>query len=445
VSDRRAELWDLGVVFVLALALRSAVILSTQESGLISDMYEYHSRATMLLEGKRLPDSFRGPGFPVFVAAMYRLPGPDLLIARFGNAVLVSLSAALTVGLARGISASWAALGAGLVVAIYPASLLSAAYLMPEGLYGTLTLLTLVLSQEMTSLRWSLAGAAAGLTALTRSIGIGLLPAILLGRLTLWTGPEKKRAALHSVVLVAAALLTLTPWLWHTQTVSGGLMLDSSSAYNVLLGSNPRARERLELADGTWVWETYFGGATTEADRNRRALAASWKWIRENPGSWFRLLPLKMTYLWGLEGREHAWAYSNSYFGQRSTLTVRVWGLLLLLCFPPLAVFAVIGLMRPGLLSSPTAASIAFILILTTLMHGLSFSETRFHLPLVPLLAVLGARGLAGPGRLNAAQRVLVAVFALALAAGWYRQLPELVDKYQRLTAVDGWKTMLSF
>ena len=96
-----------------------------------------------------------------------------------------------------------------------------------------------------------------------------------------------------------------------------------------------------------------------------------------------------MVYLWGLEGREHAWAYSNGYFGERDTRIVELWGWLLLVSFAPLAVLAVIGLVRPGLLESVSGVHLAAILVVTTALHAISFGETRFHLPLVPILAVL--------------------------------------------------------
>jgi hypothetical protein len=222
-------------------------------------------------------------------------------------------------------------------------------------------------------------------------------------------------------------------------------MLDSSSAYNFLLGANPRARERLQLEDVSWVWETYLARAGNEADRNRRALAEGWAWVRANPASWMRLAPLKMIYLWGLEGREHAWAYSNKYFGPRGVATVRIWGVLLLTCLPPLAVLAAIGAMRPGMTSEPGGVALLVFLALVTLLHALSFSETRFHLPMIPILAVLAAHGIAGRGRMTSGRWLGALALVLALAAGWLRQWPELMGRYERLTSPDGWQTMLPF
>jgi hypothetical protein len=240
-------------------------------------------------------------------------------------------------------------------------------------------------------------------------------------------------------------VITLGPWLSHTSRVSGGVMLDSSSAVNVLLGNNPRARERLEHVDFNWVWEAYLGGTVDEADRNARALEQSWNWMRSNPAAWLRLAPLKMAYLWGIEGREHAWDYSNAYFGERDVRTVRVWGVLLLMSFPVLALFAVVGLMRPGLLDSVSGTHLVVILAITTVLHVISFSETRFHLPLVPILAVLAARGMTTSPPMTRTRWAGALLVGFGLAAGWGQQIPELLRSYAQLTAPEGWKTMLPF
>jgi 4-amino-4-deoxy-L-arabinose transferase-like glycosyltransferase len=437
---------DLAGVALLAFLPRAILAWFVSASGLFSDMVDYHVRAELLLEGQPLPDAFRGPGYPLMLAALYALPGDNLLGARLGNAVMAAATAVLATALASRFGHRRAAIAAGLIVALYPASVLSSAYVMPEGFYGLVTLSALAVGQRLTPVRTVVAGLLTGLAALTRPLGLAVLPSILAGTaLDAWRRRRWLLAAIHAAMLALSCLLILSPWLRHTSRVSGAPMLDSSSAYNFLLGANPRARERLQLEDVSWVWETYLGGAATEVDRNRRALAAGWTWVRANPLAWTRLVPVKMAYLWGLEGREHAWAYSNGYFGARGSLTVRIWGALLLACLPPLVVLAVIGALRPGLASDPLGLSLLVFLALVTLLHGLSFSETRFHLPMIPILAVLAARGASGVARLTPLRWFGAGLVIVSLAAGWVGQWAELAGRYERLTAEDGWQTGLPF
>lgn len=432
---------------MIAVMARLAIAWAARGTGgFYSDMADYHLRAQWLLDGTPWTDSMRGPGYPLFLAAMYRLVDPALLAARLGNALLGGATAVLTCLLARRLVSPRAALSAGLVAALYPAAVLSSLYAMPEALYTTLILATLLAGESMGVARSAATGVLVGLTALTRSLGIGLVASIGAGHLARTLRERHwQRFALSMFVVAISCLLTLLPWFRHTTRVSGGVMLDSTSTFNMLAGANPRAQKRLHLPDGDWLRQTYFGGTRTEADRSRRAFQEAWKWIRENPAQWLALVPEKIGYLYGLEGREHAWAYGNAVFGPRGRPTIGLWTALLLASFPPLAVFAILGLSRPGLLSHPTGVQIAVFVAATTAMHAVSFSETRYHLPLVPLLAILAVRGAAGAPPLSPTRRVAAAAVVAGLAWVWWGQLPELLAAYAVLIEPDGWQRQVPF
>lgn len=439
---------DFALVTLLALTLRLAVVAAVPDAGLFSDMVGYHDRAVFLLrEGRLTADSYRGPAYPIFLALCFALPGNDLLAARIGQSVLGALTAVLTLVLARQFVSPRAALAAGIVAAAYPAAVLSTVYIMPEGLYAALLMAALVAAARLDVWRCAMAGALAGLAMLTRSVGAGLAGSITLGVFASgWRIGQLRRASTGAACAAVVCAATIAPWLVRSSRISGAPMLDSASGFNVLAGNNPRATGRLVIEDVPWLFETYLQGGGNEAEANRRALEQAWAWIREHPGAWLRLVPIKVGYLWGLEGREHAWAYSASYFGARAPATVWLWGIALLIAFPSLAIAAVTGLCRPGLLSVPAGWSIALLLVTTSLLHALSFSETRYHLPLVPVLAVLAVRGVAATDRpLSAIRRVAWTVLVGALIVEWASYAPELTGRLLRLSAPDGWQTGLPF
>ena len=214
----------------------------------------------------------------------------------------------------------------------------------------------------------------------------------------------------------------------------------STSGFNLLAGNNPRATGRLELADEPWLRQTYVSGAASIADGNRRAIAAGLGWAAEHPGEWARLAVRKLGYLFGLEGREHAWVYGHAYFGERSSTTVTTWSVLLLVSFPLLVVAAAFGVLRVDP-TRPAVIAIGAVVLATAALHVVSFGESRFHLPLVPLLAVIASLA-GGEGRLPVAGRVRVVAVVLvvaALGAGWMSQWPELRNSAERLRAAGGW------
>ena len=101
------------------------------------------------------------------------------------------------------------------------------------------------------------------------------------------------------------------------------------------------------------------------------------------------LAAAKIGYLYGPEGREYAWVYGHGSFGRRAAITVTRWGALLLMSLPALCVTAALGVARAPSPAPPALAAIAAVVVATTALHVVSFGGSRFHLPLVPLLAVV--------------------------------------------------------
>ena len=448
-ARQSARCWELALLALLALALRVAVVVAVPDAGIFADMEQYDGLARMVLDGRPWTDSFRGPVYPLFLALLYALPGPDLLIARLGQAGVGAACAVLTTVLATTFVNRRGALIAGLIVAVYPALVLSTIYLITEGLYTFLLVATLLAARRMNAVHAAAAGVVAALAALTRSIGVALVPAIVMSNMLQgWRERRWSRPAAASALLVLGCVVTLTPWLRHTSRVSGGLMLDSASPYNVLIGNNPRATGRLEMTGGDWVIVTYLAGSVNEAERNRRAIGHSWAWITSNPRAWLSLVPVKAWNLYGLEGREHAWVYSIGYFGERRSATVWLWGVLLLASFPLLATAATVGLFRPGLTRQSTGSQFVVLIVLVTLLHIISFGESRFHLPLVPVLAVLAVRGVtraASTDQFTTLRSAACVVALLALTVGWATQAPGLFQRLLRLTAPGGWHSALQY
>lgn len=432
-----------------AVALRLSIAMATREAGIFADMEQYHDRAVHLLTtGTLFPDALRGPGYPLLLATMYSMIGESPWSARLANALLGGALTLLTGMLAQKAGAAGRAWLASAVVAVYPALVLSSVYLMPEGFYTVLAALCLLLVGHRGAAFALAAGVVAGVAILTRSVGTALFAAPVL----VWSDAVRRGRAGWPLatsrlgLFVAACVVTLAPWLLFTSRVAGGPLLDATSGFNLLAGNNPRATGRLEMRDEPWLRQTYLVGASSAADVNARGVAAGVAWARDNPGPWLRLAAAKLAYLFGLEGREHAWGYGNSYFGERSPLTLRVWGGVLLASFPLLCLAAAVGLSRAtGPLLPVHIAMLAFV-VASAMLHVVSFGESRFHLPLVPFMAVAASLG-AGTRAVVPlrARTALLALLLVALAAAWIGQARELGDRLSRLRQPGGWSSHLEY
>jgi hypothetical protein len=106
--------------------------------------------------------------------------------------------------------------------------------------------------------------------------------------------------------------------------------------------------------------------------------------------------------------------------------------------FPLLMFATVLGLRRSGF-SDPIVLSCAVVGFTGIAMHLLTYGDARYHLPFVPLLAVMGAGLFArGERRPSRASAVVAAVVLVALAAIWIADLRELLPKFVTVTSPGG-------
>jgi 4-amino-4-deoxy-L-arabinose transferase-like glycosyltransferase len=240
VSDRLAVgPTTLLVVLLLAVAFaaRLGVVLYTPGYHLQSDPLAYDRRARAIaltghypyyrLHGRRLQDAVWPPGYPYFLAGVYRLTGQSLAPARPGAVlarwkvarIVQALIGALTAGLiglvGRQLWGRRVGLLALAIASVYLPLALVSVTLMTEATFVPLALgaLACVLAARSAPrpTRWIVAaGVLVGLAALTRDDGVVLLVPLALGT---WHRPRRLASALRGpLVLIAVAALTVAPW-----------------------------------------------------------------------------------------------------------------------------------------------------------------------------------------------------------------------------------------
>ena len=89
--------------------------------------------------------------------------------------------------------------------------------------------------------------------------------------------------------------------------------------------------------------------------------------------------------------------------------------------------------------------AVAGLIAVTTALHVASFGESRFHLPLVPVLAVLAA-GRWPSWRQAPWPRAIAATTAVAfLVWAWTTQLPELSQRLDNVRAPNGSVSVIEY
>ncbi len=453
-SARRSASLATAVVFVAALLPRLYVAIAWAREP-VWDGHYYDFGARRIAEGLGYSDDVSTPfgvvwhpwchypvGYSGFLAIAYLLFGPSTLVATLANALVGAATAAVTHRLGLRMLTPRRALVAALLVALSPGLIAYTALLMTEPLAGFLVVLAAWLGARGGRRDWILAGGALGLATLVRPQSLLVLPLLvfLVSREQQETAWVWLRRALPKVVIATiATFVVVLPWTARNCRVMDGCALVSTNGgWNLAIGSFPRATgrfETLKASDGCTV-------VTGQVQQDRCWMDAGIGWIREDPARWVGLMPKKLAYTFDhesfpigylAEADPAAWPEERRadgrlfltvsygallflaalgaagrpsvrgsliralgdgapllfalYLGYRA-LTVdehRLWPLSILI---PLA--ALIPKKRP-----PARAGITAFLSLfvgsVALTHAVFFGEDRYHVVLIPALALLAA------------------------------------------------------
>ena len=234
--------WLPLVLLLLLLSVRLALLIPAAaypERRMISDSWGFLDLAVSLrtrgtFEADEYTEEIRTPGYPIFVAALLGLEGPDLTLVIVGQ-VLLSAGVAGMLYLAgirtAGASVGWAA---AFLWAVNPNSIFWPFMVMSETLFAIVlagSLLCVVLAMRRGSLwLYAVSGLALGMAVLVRPIGIYLIPVwfvILLvrgvrmqGRLTGWRS---------AAILAALAYGLVFAWQARNALVHGEFFLSKTT------------------------------------------------------------------------------------------------------------------------------------------------------------------------------------------------------------------------
>jgi 4-amino-4-deoxy-L-arabinose transferase-like glycosyltransferase len=458
-------------LFITALVLRLAPVLLARGSGIgLDDMFQYDMLARSLASGngfrwyaeqdlkqlapyvdfdlssvdydpvRGVPTTFRAPLYPAFLALVYSISGTGFgrfLAARLAQAILLGAPLApLTYFAARRIlegserearTAAWA-------VAVYPMLLLYPLGLGTENLFFLLVLASMLFLlravEESSDWNFLLSGFLLGLTALTRSV---ILPFAGLAVLWAWWRLKQRRGA---VLIAAALILTIAPWIVRNSLLYGKLTgIETSLGYNLYVGYHPKST-------GTFTFGPSLDLVPILDDsmRDKIGTTQALEFIREDPGRFAPLALSRLGHFFRLELRILTYFYSNNFFGHIPASLLVILGLVFGLPFAILSSSACFGATR---LPPSPGRMLLFLLIAGYLLpHMLILSEERFHLALIPFLAILAAIPWTEGLHVGRGERwktlIVPAALALLLLFNWSFQFSSEAGKYAAILGPEG-------
>jgi hypothetical protein len=482
-------------IYVIALVLRLIPVFLARGLGIgLDDMFQYDMLARSLASGngfrwyaredlnqlasfvhfdlssveeydpvRGIPTSFRAPLYPTFLAIVYFFSGIGFyrfFAARLAQAVLLGaplvpltyfisrkLFPPLRVGEGSGLRSERAARISAWIVACYPMLLIYPLGLGTENPFFILLLASFffLLSsiEKPTPFYFLFSGFFLGLTALTRSV---ILPFAGLAIVWAWFILKQRRGAL---LIALAFALTIAPWVTRNSLLHHKLTgIETSMGYNLYLGYSPQG-------NGSFV----FGPSLDllpildDAERDKIGTQKAIEFIKAQPERFLPLAINRLGFFFGLEKRVLMYFYGNNIIGYIPLPILLTISAILLLPFVLISVSAALGLAYLRL--KPEHILLCLLLIGYILPHVLILSEDRFHLALVPYIAILAAQvwvnGFAPlsvrwyesrKGQLIVAM-ALFAVFLLVI--NWNFELIRDADKISQLLGPNGNQSYLPY
>lgn len=238
---------------------------------LAENLYE-HGVFSFSKEPPFVPDSFRAPGYPLFLAALYALlqSWVGVLIAQ---SVLVSAAPVLLYLLLRPYHerAAW---WGSLLFVFEPVRLFASSTLLSDALFTCLFLGSLVLLRAAARRFWWFAAGAGlvlGLAILVRPIA-QFLPLFFIAYLFIDRVPWR-RAMRISLVLLAACALVVAPWLLRNHALFSSWSLTSVSSYNLAAYNAPEYVKYRPTPEGVKILEDFTARQESLEGEERISLA----------------------------------------------------------------------------------------------------------------------------------------------------------------------------
>jgi len=390
--DRR-----LLILLAVCLLINLAIALLSSKGIVQDDAISYCSLGEHLAHGDgyvfapgQTPTAWRAPGYPVFLATVFRLTGGSLVAARIGNAFL-SVGTTLCVAAVSSLlmDADTALLAAALV-GFYPELLGLSGLLWSESLsvflFSASGLCVTIVAKYRLWAAAVLAGVLTGACILTRSTFI-VMPVII--ALCGLTGLLKRSQALTVCILACAVV---APWTLRNYKLIGSFVfVESNATMNLYAGNRPYAPIPFTFRVLKMLPDDPQYQAIESLPINARYAAfgaAAKQEMLANPKH-FALLAVSKTIDFWLPDFFVARNVASGSYGQRYE---KFWILALVVTSSFYVVITSLAVQMICRYRAGRGVQMAGLLLaLYTLPHSVVFGASRFHIPVVPVLCICAA------------------------------------------------------
>lgn len=408
----------LGLIALLALAIRSAYAYVIRDYLVQGDAMTYHLVGQQIADGRWFVEAVP-PGGPtaehppmlfLFWAALDRLGANGYLSHRLALG-LVGVGTVILIGLvARRIGGDRVGLAAAGLAAVYPMLWTAEGSLMSEGLYGLFLvgalLAALRLHERPAPGRAAAFGALIAVAALTRGEALALIVLLAIPAAIAAQPAWRARAATYGATL-AAFLAVLAPWTIYNLTRFDEPVLISTNANGVFIGANCPDTYFGDLI-GAWRFQCYTERlpGEDEAEFFARQREIGIEYALDHVDRWPAVVAARLGRLLDLYRFDQS-VFFNSAEGRPARYAT--WGIRAYWAVGLLALAGIAILARRWRRAADPGAGFALAVLLapiamTICVAIVTYGGTRFRYAAEPSLVILAAVALVTAGQRLAAR-----------------------------------------
>ncbi|WP_373533522.1 glycosyltransferase family 39 protein [Vampirovibrio sp.] len=372
------------------------------DTPLKSDMSSFNAKALTLMETGAFNTSkdalsfgastYRPPFYPLFLAGIYRLFGPQVRNAYIAQSLLGLLLLVGVYQLGKRVSTPAIQRPVGLTAmaacVLYPPLIAYCGILLSEILFMTLLVwaVWLTLNPKQSAKGWWLTGFLWGIANLTRPISLPLL----LGLLSLmWLYRQMGWKSLLNVL--AAFFLTLSPWVIRNYLeFHEWVLVDNSSGVNLVAGNNDKGKgDYTRGYDQSWMYQDALRKSRNIVELDRHLIHNNRLWIQQHPWQYARLFFKRVGYY---VVSEHEFYFQDYHWNRipwhntALNLAFRV----------TLQTVALLALMVCVIVRYPHGVYLGFLGFFFYVFPAIALYYTRYRHPGIPFVFILAAVGIFG-------------------------------------------------
>lgn len=406
--DRRW--WWVGAAAVVGLVLRVAwVVWVAREPQELFDPVRYLGYARNIADGKGMTDQFWGyptayypPGYPWFLGVVVWMSRPFTddapLVAGLVQAVLGAGTAVLGAIVARRLAGMRAAIVAAWGLALYPNLIFHTGALLGETLYNALFLgfcVVLLGVRTGTPVTWHRAAASGlllGLAVMVRPISLAVVPVVI--AYWWWSTHDRRLVLRTSAALLAMVLACIVPWtIRNAIRMDAFIPISTNTGDNLCMGHAPGANGSFSARETCNTDVSLRDGPAGEVAADEEKLDIALRGIRADPGREPWLLWRRAYFTWVRDGDHDGLIAVQSYRRDRWIALPTEARLLRIadLAYWLVAATGLVGMVQLVRRRRPEGWYVAGAAVMTALVPLAFFGDSRFKVPVIPLLIVMGA------------------------------------------------------